>query len=68
MTTMIAEVYDALTDAGASKSKAEAAAKAVAQYDHDIATIKTDPHLLKWMVGFNLAFTMALVWKVLAGS
>jgi hypothetical protein len=22
--------------------------------------------LLQWMIGFNLAFTMAMVWKVLA--
>ncbi len=64
MTTMIAEVYDALTDAGASKEKAVAAAKAVAQYDHDIATIKSDLQLLKWMIGFNLAFVMAMLWKV----
>lgn len=64
MTTMIAEVYDALTDAGASKEKAEAAAKAVAQYDHDIASIKGDLQLLKWMIGFNLAFAMAMLWKV----
>jgi len=27
------DVYDALTDAGATKEKAKAAAKAVAQYD-----------------------------------
>ena len=64
MTTMIAEVYDALTDAGASKEKAEAAAKAVAQYDRDISVIKGDLQLLKWMVGFNLAFSMAMLWKI----
>jgi len=64
MTTMIAEVYDALTDAGASKEKAGAAAKAVAQHDKDISIIKGDLHLLKWMVGFNLAFSMAIQWKI----
>jgi len=65
MTTMIAEVYDAFTDAGASKEKAEAASKAVAQQsDRDISEVKLDLHLLKWMIGFNLAFTMALLWKV----
>lgn len=64
MSTMIAEVYDALTDAGATKEKAEAAAKAVAQYDRDISEVKSDLHLLKWMIGFNLAFTMAMLWKI----
>ncbi|MDQ6989837.1 MAG: hypothetical protein Q9M19_08135 [Mariprofundaceae bacterium] len=53
-----------MTDAGASKEKAEAAAKAVAQYDADIYEMKSDLHLLKWMIGFNLAFTMALLWKI----
>jgi len=53
-----------LTDAGASKEKAEVAAKAVAQYDHDIAEIKADLQLLKWMIAFNLAFVMAILWKI----
>lgn len=26
--------------------------------------LKRGVHLLKWMVGFNLAFTMAVLWKV----
>jgi len=26
--------------------------------------IKGDLQLLKWMVGFNLAFSMALLWKI----
>jgi hypothetical protein len=33
MTTMIAEVYDALIEAGASEEKARAAAEAIAGYD-----------------------------------
>ncbi len=64
MTTMISEVYDALKEAGASDEKAKQAAQAVAQYDKDIAEIKASLLLLKWMIGFNLAFTMAVLWKV----
>ena len=30
----------------------------------DTQRIERDLLLLKWMIGFNLAFTMALVWKV----
>ena len=26
--------------------------------------LERDLMLLKWMIGFNLAFTMAVVWKV----
>ncbi len=64
MSTMITEVYDALTSAGAPEDKARAAAQAVAQYDRDIAEIKASLMLLKCMVGFNLAFTLSVVWKI----
>jgi hypothetical protein len=61
---MIAEVYDALLSAGADDEKARAAATAIAEYNRDIAEVKSNLALLKWMVGFNLAFTLAVVWKV----
>ena len=62
MTTMNSEVYDALVDAGADETKAREAAKSVAPYDSDIAEIKASLLLLKWMVGFVLAFVLALTW------
>jgi len=40
------------------------AAKSVARYDTDIAEIKASLLLLKWMVGFTLAFVVALTWRV----
>jgi len=64
MTTMIAEVYDALRDAGADDEKARAAAQAIAEYSRDIGEIKATMTLLKWMLGTNLAFTLAIVWRV----
>lgn len=64
MSTMISELYDALLSAGADETKAREAAKAVAQYDKDIAEIKASLMLVKWMIGFNLAFTLAVVLKV----
>jgi hypothetical protein len=64
MTTMIAEVYDALCDAGASDEKARAAAQALAEYSRDIGEIKATMTLLKWMLGTNLAFTLAIVWRI----
>jgi len=71
MTTMIAEVYEALREAGASEEKAQAAAQAIANYDNrfnrldvNVEKIKGEQRLLKWMIGFNLAFTMAILWKI----
>ena len=34
-------------------------------YETRISKIESDINLLKWMVGFNLAATMALLWKLL---
>ncbi|CAB1367270.1 integrase [Denitratisoma oestradiolicum] len=69
MTTMISEVFEAFRDAGVSEEKARKAAEALASESlatkHDIASLKTDNAVIKWMVGFNLAFTMAVLWKVL---
>jgi len=61
---MIVEVYDALTAAGAPEEKARAAAKAIADYDSRFNKIEIDLSVLKWMVAFNLAFTMSILWKV----
>ena len=65
MGTMIAEMYDALRDAGASEEKARAAATAVAEYDSRIGKIEADVHLLKWMIGFNIALSLAIFGMVL---
>jgi hypothetical protein len=73
MATMISEVYDALKEAGASEEKARQAAEAIAGYEtrfgrieNDLTLLKGDVALLKWMVGFNLAMTSAVLWKVFA--
>jgi hypothetical protein len=61
MTTMITELYDALKDAGADEGKARKAAETVAAYENRFAKIETDLAIVKWMIGFNLAGTIALV-------
>ncbi len=61
MTTMIVEVYDAFKSAGAEDDKALAAATAIADYQRDIADLRGDVRLIKWMVGFNLAFSLGVV-------
>jgi hypothetical protein len=72
MTTMIAEVYDALLAAGSPEDKARKAAEAIASYenrftsmDQRFAKIEGDLKLLTWMVGFNLAASVGLIFLFL---
>lgn len=51
MTTMIAEVYGALREAGASGEKARKAAETLANYDNQFAEIRTELKVQKWMFG-----------------
>jgi len=71
MATMISEVYDALLAAGAPEDKARKAAEAIAGYenrfsriDNDLTALRGEMALVKWMLGFNLAMTVAILWKV----
>jgi len=64
MSMMISEVYDALKEAGASEEKARAAASAIADFKSEVMGITSTQKLHGWMLGFNLAFTMAVMWRV----
>jgi hypothetical protein len=64
MATMVTEVCDALKDAGASEDKARAAAVAMAMHEPRFAVLDGRMTLLTWMVGFNLALTLAVLGKV----
>ncbi|MYE85172.1 MAG: integrase [Gammaproteobacteria bacterium] len=64
MTTMIAEVYDAFKSAGAEEDKALAAASAIADYQKDIAELRGDIKLIKWVAGFNLAFSVTMLFLI----
>ena len=66
MTTMLAELYDALVAAGAPEDKARAAAKAVADYDARFSKIEPDLLVLKWMTGLIVAGIISLVIKAFA--
>jgi hypothetical protein len=69
---MIAEVYDALLAAGSPEDKARKAAEAIAGYesrftamDQRFAKIEGDLKLLTWMIGFNLAATVGIIFLLL---
>ena len=64
MTTMIAEVYDAFKSAGVEENKALAAATAIADYQKDIAELRGDVKPIKWIVGFNLAFSVTVLMLI----
>ena len=72
MTTMIAEVYDALLAAGSPEEKARKAAEAIASYENRFVAVEQrltkidgDLNLLKWMVGLDLAATVGIVFLLL---
>lgn len=54
MPIMIAEVYDALRDAGASEDKSRKAAEVLAGFESRFGKIETDLTVLKWMVGTSI--------------
>lgn len=66
MSTMISEVYDAFISSGAPEEKARAAAGAVAEHETRFMTIEKELAILKWMVGFNLVATIAVLLKLLS--
>lgn len=65
MSTMIAELYDALRAAGAPEDQARKAAEVMAGYENRFGKIEADLNLIKWMVGFNIALSAAVVTKLL---
>lgn len=64
MARMIAEVYQALRSAGAPESEARAAATAVAETDREIADLRSDVKLLKYMVGVNTGLLLIVLGKL----
>ena len=65
---MIIEVYEAFIAAGVPGEAAKKATQALSSESlatkADMQKIEANQLLLKSMLGFNLAFTMAIVWKV----
>lgn len=65
---MISKVYDGFRAAGVPDDKARAAVEALSSENlatkADINELKATQSLHSWMIGFNLAFTMAILWKV----
>jgi hypothetical protein len=68
---MMGNLYTALKAAGVDEEKARSAAEESAQHESRIADLRSEMTgvrgeltLVKWMVGFNLAMTVAIVGKL----
>jgi hypothetical protein len=73
MALQLGALREALIEAGASPEKAAKAAEEVASYENRLAGVETKlvglegkVNLLTWMVTFNLAMTLAILWRVFA--
>ncbi len=67
MAAMMGKLHEALTKVGADASSAREAAE-VASYGNRISKVEADLTLLKWMLGFNIAMTLAILWRVFASA
>jgi hypothetical protein len=59
MALQLGALRDALLDAGATPAKADKASEEVAAYENRLASVESGLTLLKWMVGIQLAITLA---------
>jgi len=64
---MIAEMYEALMDAGVSEAKARAAAESLASYENRFSKIEADLLVVKWMLGVVVAGILSLLVKSFMG-
>jgi hypothetical protein len=58
------EVFEAFRAIDIPEDKALKAAAALSKRDGDVASLKTDTSILKWMMGFVLAFQAAIFAKL----
>ncbi len=66
MSTAEIEVVEAFTSIGVAPDKAMAAAAALNKRDAlaDVAGVKSDLAVVKWMLGFDLALTLVVLGKL----
>ena len=71
MPLQLGALRDALIEAGASPEKADKAAEGLAGYesrfaelDKQFAEVKGELVLHRWMLGFIIAMTIAILWRV----
>ena len=66
MALQLGALRDALIEAGAKPESAARAAEELASYERELADIRADIRLLKWIVGSNVALTFIMLGSVFA--
>ena len=61
---MQSEVFEAFRSIDVPEDKAVKAAAALGRRDDDVSSLKSDMGLMKWMMGFVLAFQVATFVKL----
>ena len=64
MSNMQAEVFEAFRAIDKRQDKAVKAVTALSKRDDDVSSLKGDMLLMKWMMGFVLAFQVAIFAKL----
>jgi len=64
MTAIHREVFEAFRSIDVNEEKALKAAEALSKRDDDVHSLKSDMVLMKWMLGFVLAFQVAIFVKL----
>jgi hypothetical protein len=64
MSNMQSEVFEAFRAIDIPEEKALKAAAALSKRDDDVTSIKGELALMKWMIGFILAFQIAIFVKL----
>lgn len=67
MAIMLSKTYDALKAAGAPDDQVREAVEEIAGYENRLSGIEAELKLVKWMIGFNLALSVAVVSLLLRG-
>jgi hypothetical protein len=64
MTTLQREVFEAFKSIDVPEDKAIKAATALSKRDDEVSSLKADMPVLKWMLGFVLAFQLGIFAKL----
>ncbi|MEO5375836.1 MAG: integrase [Alphaproteobacteria bacterium] len=64
MSTIQSEVFEAFRAIDVPEDKALRAATALSKRDDDVSSLKADMLVMKWMMGFILAFQVAIFAKL----
>lgn len=66
MALMMGKLHEALVAAGVDQSKAREAAEEVATHEASLADLRATQRLHTWILSFNTAMLLAILWKVFA--